>query len=191
MALHARQLNRPALLTSAALLLLCAALFTFLALAPNGVAARTSAEMRWATQGLDDYSVALEVEIRGERCFQQLDVRNGVTEQVVLDTCASPWLNRLAVPQLFRIVDELQEIPASRCHPNNQDCACHRVFLTRRIDYDPVYGYPKTILTRSEVQMHWTHTDFWEYLLDRRELPSCAPAPRLLMVRVLWLAPRA
>jgi hypothetical protein len=151
---------------------------------------REAAFARWRATGPARYEVAVEATALGRTCYQQVEVAYGRVQPDALDTCASPWLQDLTIPQIFALIDEVNDIPASRCSPGG-NCACHRIFITRRTVYNDALGYPELLYSRSEVVPNWRHIDFWNYLLEHGALPTCAPAPRILQIRVLWLAPRS
>lgn len=179
------------LLAILALLLLGFSLLGLAAQPATALGERRAAELRWHARSFRSYEMAVEIEMRGETCYQQIEVVNGALDSTILDTCESSWLRSLTVEQLYNVTDQVQRIPYSRCEPSNANCYCQRVFTMRRMVYNPDLGYPELLLTHSEVRPNWQHLDFWNRLLERRELPSCAPAPRLLMFRVLWIVPRA
>jgi hypothetical protein len=149
------------------------------------------AQARWRKAAPDTYEIAVEVEMRGQVCHQRVEVNTFGNERLLNDTCRSSWVGALSVPQIFDLIARVEELPSSRCSPSNTDCACHRVFTERVIEYDPELGYPLLLYSRSEVQPNWTHAQFWQALADQRSIPNCTPAERILSVKVLWMTPRS
>ncbi len=147
------------------------------------------ARARWNAQALDSYYLVVRIEALGNVCVQRLEVRGVWVRRVIENTCDTLWVEPMTVDELFALARDIENIPASRCTPSPHDCPCHRVFTLRRIEYDAEYGFPATILARSEVRFHPTARDFWEYLWEERNLPVCQPARRRFTVQVLSLTP--
>jgi hypothetical protein len=148
----------------------------------------SAARARWAAQGISSYRIALDVEVRGKRCFQSLTVRDGLVRQMV-DTCEEPWLGILTVPRIFAISERVANLPHSRCFPASQACTCHRVFIQRQFDFDATYGVPDLTRSHSENTVNWQHPDFWTHMLVERTLPSCTGVGRTLVVRLVSFTP--
>ncbi|WP_157042525.1 hypothetical protein [Roseiflexus castenholzii] len=149
------------------------------------------ARARWNAQAPGSYHIAVRIEALGNVCVQRLEVRGAWVRRVIENTCDAFWVDPLTVDELFALASDIESIPASRCSPSPHDCPCHRVFTLRRIEYDAAYGFPVTILARSEVQFHPAARDFWEYLWQNQQLPTCQPARRRFTVQVLSLTPLA
>lgn len=147
------------------------------------------ARARWNAQALDSYYLVVRIEALGNVCVQRLEVRGVWVRRVIENTCDTLWVEPMTVDELFALARDIENIPASRCTPSPHDCPCHRVFTLRRIEYDAEYGFPATILARSEVRFHPSARDFWEYLWEERNLPVCQPARRRFTVQVLSLTP--
>lgn len=177
--------------------LLCGVLACVLSLQLMGLAAVdpprgarwTEARARWNARSLDSYYIAVRIEALGNVCVQRLEVRGAWVRRVIGNTCNALWVDPLTVDELFALASDIENIPASRCTPSPHDCPCHRVFTLRRIEYDAEYGFPATILARSEVRLHPTSRDFWEHLWEEQQLPACQPARRRFTVQVLSLTP--
>ncbi|MCS6938632.1 MAG: hypothetical protein RMJ55_11650 [Roseiflexaceae bacterium] len=177
--------------------LLCSVLACVLSLQLMGLAAVdpprgsrwTEARARWDARSLNSYYIVVRIEALGNVCVQRLEVRGAWVRRVIENTCNAFWVDPLTVDELFALASDIENIPASRCTPSPHDCPCHRVFTLRRIEYDAEYGFPATILARSEVRFHPTARDFWEHLWQERQLPTCQPARRRFTVQVLSLTP--
>lgn len=177
--------------------LLCGVLACVLSLQLMGLAAVdpprgarwTEARARWNARSLESYYITVRIEALGNVCVQRLEVRGAWVRRVIENTCNALWVDPLTVDELFALASDIENIPASRCTPSPHDCPCHRVFTLRRIEYDAEYGFPATILARSEVRFHPASRDFWEHLWEKQQLPACQPARRRFTVQVLSLTP--
>jgi hypothetical protein len=177
--------------------LLCGALACLLSLQLMGLASVdpprgaqwAQARARWNAQAPDSYYIAVRIEALGRVCAQRLEVRGGWVRRVLENTCDTLWVDPLTVEQLFALSSDIESIPASRCVPSPHTCPCHRIFTLRRVEYDAEYGFPSTIIARSEVQFHPMRRDFWEHLWTEGNLPACQPARRRFTVQVLALTP--
>jgi hypothetical protein len=145
------------------------------------------AQALWDAQAPVGYRIVLLVEYGGDHCMQNIEVRTGQSQRIFTDTCDTVWLTRLTVPRLLDLSRNIEEIPISRCHPSALTCSCRRVFTARQLSYNKDLGYPDRIMTRSEVQPNWTHSDYWKQVLKTRSIPHCSGLNRSLTVEVLSL----
>ncbi len=143
---------------------------------------------RWHAQGIRSYRIALDVEVRGKRCFQQLAVRDGLVHDII-DTCDEPWLGILTVPRIFAVAERVSNLPQSRCFAASQICTCHRVFVERQYGFDAMTGLPELTHSRSINTYNWRHTDFWTHLMLTRDIPSCTGINRTLSIRLVAFTP--
>jgi hypothetical protein len=147
------------------------------------------AVQRWRAGGIRNYRIAVLMEYRGQRCYQELEVHDGGEPSMVHDTCPLSWLGNFTVPRLFDLAGQLADIPVSRCYPSAHNCICQRTFSTRQIGFDERYGYPIMLATRSDLHYSWDHIEFWAQLLRTYDLPSCTPSPRTLLIEIVSLTP--
>jgi hypothetical protein len=162
-------------------------LLTGIALPP--IEASQAATQRWEAYGLNSYRISVRVEYRGETCFQQFTVRFGRVSEIARNSCNEAWLDILAVPELFELAQQIEDIPQNRCYPSSRWCVCQRSFSSRMIEFDEQLGYPRLILSRSDLHPNWLNFDFWERFSQTHSMPSCGPAPRRLTIEVIALTP--
>lgn len=157
---------------------------------PSVAKAHAAAMTRWAETGFANYTATFALEVRGKSCYQQVDVRNGLVAQVRQDTCELSWPGMLTISEFFDVIDQVTNLPDSRCEPAAQQCACHRVFQERRAEYNPAYGFPELLYSQSSVAFNWRSAAFWDVVLDTHQLPRCTAAERTLVVKTLWVIPQ-
>jgi hypothetical protein len=177
---------RRTILTCLIMLLLSSALIGISSNAKTRSGIRQDAEARWQTHMPKNYRLAVRIERLARRCFQELEVREGMPLTVLRDTCSPSWLSNITVPRLFELSQRLEQAP--ECLPSSSDCVCRRVRIGQ-IEYDEQLGFPRSIYWRRENQSNWQHLHYWQDIWDRRTLPTCGANTQFIRITVVSLTP--
>jgi hypothetical protein len=69
---------------------------------------------------------------------------------------------------------------------------CHKTY-SLRADYDPLLGYPRSIIHAWSLRLNWAYLGHWKRLWRTGELPACANVARFVegyvSISVLSLTP--
>jgi hypothetical protein len=176
MALYARlRPYRWALLGFAAALLACA----LLAPAAGGPAYASdlaAAKARWAARPFSAYRLVVREQTNASSCRQAVEVRDEKIDRVLENRCVR--LPSWTVTNLFTWAEQSSD-PASRCYPSAITCVCHKTY-SLRADYDPLLGYPRSIIHAWSLRLNWAYLGHWKRLWRTGELPACANVARFV-----------
>lgn len=169
-----------------------AAMLCALALVGCGAAVdrqRMAALQRWQTQPIAHYRLVTDELVNTYSCAQAVEVRDEQIVKIDSNNCQQPSL--WTVDWLFkRAAKADQAFDGCALGVPGVGCVC-RSAVEAQVEYDPVGGFPRSIIIRQTRAAAWQRPSYWLYVARYMALPNCTPSFRgsVWAVRVRELRP--
>lgn len=132
-----------------------------------------AAQRRWQARPITHYLLRTTDIIGGITCEQSVEVRGEQLIQILGNTCQHP--NLWTVSWLFHHASSARN-PIDRCTLRDPAAGCLcRSATAVQVEYDPVHGFPRTIVVQQTWRANWQGAGYWLYTAQHIALPSCAP----------------
>jgi len=137
------------------------------------VGPQAAAERRWREQPEGHYLLRTVENLRGQRCAQAVEVRDGEVAAIVVNTCRHPSL--WTVEWLFHRA-RMAESAFHTCALKIRQvgCVC-RQRIEVEVQYDQARGFPRQIRSVQVWYPAWQEAGFWRRLAQTGAVPQCAP----------------
>lgn len=132
---------------------------------------RAAALQRWQSQPVQHYILSTREFIGAHECTQMVEIRDEQVVKIMSLSCelASIW----TVGWLFRSADQAQQEQDVCAQPApGAGCVC-RLVPNVQVEYDPLLGYPRSIVVRQTWVAAWQRLDYWAYLARNWAPPNC------------------
>jgi len=139
---------------------------------------RIAARALWEERPFRDYRLVVE----DGNCTYDVVVRQGQIAGRYRDSCN---LRARTIETLF-LVAEGDGVVTPVCGVHGCVCETHiRVLAT----YDPVLGYPRSLVIEATLRPNWRHQDFWRNVLSSGIAPCRGANQRTISVLYVAAAP--
>lgn len=140
----------------------------FLALRPSPAERElAAARARWQARPFAAYRLTLRVYDPAPPggCQQDLIIRNEQVVEVLRNECQR-FRDPMTVSSLFAMIepDEQWATTTTALDPCLVGSECERV-RDVQVSYDPLLGYPQTVIVREDYKTNWMHPMNWQELL--------------------------
>jgi hypothetical protein len=143
----------------------------------GGTDRQAAAQQRWQARRVQHYVLSIREFIGSHDCTQVVEIRDEQLVEILGLSCplASIW----TVDWLFRSVAQKQ-LADDRCALTVPGAGCVCRFVPDvRAEYDPLLGYPRSIVVHQNWAPAWQRPGYWAYLARNWAPPNCtAPSSR-------------